>query len=428
MFFDETAARNLNPTKLPIAFHAVIFVEENLSHPSLNGLTRDLPLSLLPVANRPLLHYLLEWLEVAEVKEATLVVPPTSNLQAEAQLAQYLTKVYDGGVRVGLHPLKAPTGSAQVLVQLKSQLQGHVIVLSGDFLATAPLASLLTRHRLHLPALTAYFYEPSKADSNPKDTGEQPPIIGVEPTRSQWVFFSSKGEDLALRPSLLRHFPRVQMHRTLLDSGVYIFSPWVVDFLIAMPNLTSLARDLVPLLVKMQSRPTLGAWEHLKAISRDSLTRQFSTLPETSTWHTVSLDTASPKLVCQVVMQRSGILGRLNSLQTYHEMNRQALRQGLEKSSQVGPESLVGACVKMAERSSIKKSVVGAHCHLGRNVKVANSVLMDHVVVEEGVKLEGCVVGPKAAIRERAQLKDCEVGEGVTVASEAQLKACAVWD
>ncbi|KAJ9076814.1 Translation initiation factor eIF-2B subunit gamma [Entomophthora muscae] len=444
MFFDETSRSNVQ-TKLPVAVHAIIFAEEHLSQPSLVGLTRDRPLSLLPVANRPLLHYLLEWLEAGGIQDATLVVPPSSNLQAESQLAQYFAKVYEGSIKVTLHPLKTQTGSAQVLAQLKSQIQGHVLVLGGDFLATSPLASLLTRHKLHRPALTAYFYEPSKADVSAKDSGEQPPIIGVEPTRSQWVFYNQKVEDLTLRQSLLNQFPRVQLHRTLFDSGVYIFSSWVIDLVVAMPSIVSIHRDLVPLLIKMQSRPTLSAWEYLnKAISTyEPLTRQYSTLPEKSSWHTVGLDSKSDSqtsvLVCQMVMQRTGILGRLNSLAAYHELNRQFAKSypteeripesvEKDKSSQIGPDSLVGACVKMAERSSIKKSVVGAHCHIGRNVKIANSVLMDYVIVEDGVKLEGCVIGPRATIQERAQLKDCEIGDSVSIAAEAQLKGSSVWE
>lgn len=50
----------------------------------------------------------------------------------------------------------------------------------------------------------------------------------------------------------------------------------------------------------------------------------------------------------------------------------------------VGNDSNVGANLKMAEKSCIKKSAIGANCTIGDNVKINNSIIMNNVTIRDG--------------------------------------------
>lgn len=50
----------------------------------------------------------------------------------------------------------------------------------------------------------------------------------------------------------------------------------------------------------------------------------------------------------------------------------------------VGNDSNVGANLKMADKSCIKKSAIGSNCTIGDNVKINNSIIMDNVTIRDG--------------------------------------------
>lgn len=47
-------------------------------------------------------------------------------------------------------------------------------------------------------------------------------------------------------------FPRVRVHTDLQDAHLYIFKKWVIDMLQDKENITSISKDLIPMLVKCQ--------------------------------------------------------------------------------------------------------------------------------------------------------------------------------
>jgi len=65
---------------------------------------------------------------------------------------------------------------------------------------------------------------------------------------------------------------------------------------------------------------------------------------------------------------------------------------GIESSTQIGGDVLIGDSSRVGERTTIKGSVVGVHCIIGKNVRVINSVLMDHVQLADGYVTGLCLI------------------------------------
>lgn len=59
-------------------------------------------------------------------------------------------------------------------------------------------------------------------------------------------------------------FPRVRVHTDLQDAHLYIFKRWVIDMLVEKENITSISKDLIPMLVKCQYQKKLVEREQIE--------------------------------------------------------------------------------------------------------------------------------------------------------------------
>ncbi|CAG8448003.1 11234_t:CDS:10 [Acaulospora colombiana] len=390
---------------------------------SLYPLTEDnnVPKALLPVANKPMLYYVLEWLEKA-------------GIFGICDKANQLN-VYEGKLRPHLEAFKEDMGTADVLRLIKERIKCDFIVMSCDLIIDLAPHQFLDFHRSHDPTLSALYYEPHKSEgsgtgggSNYKDESPKQ-IVGVDATQSRLVYVASGAdldEEFSLRMSLLWKFPRVDIHTTLQDSHLYIFKRWVIDLIAQRKAISSVCEHLVPLLVKCQHQKLL-----LEREGVDKLAATYENFQKTAIAFSTTCDedVKSSPVRCQIFTYKTGFCGRGNTIAKYCDLNRHLTKISNEvrvsasaeigPKTQVGSDSLVGDDTKI-ENAYIKRSTVGAHCVIGKNVKISNSIIMDNVTVEDNVKIDGCIICCGARIGDKAQLKDCEVGGGYVAAPESR--------
>ncbi|KAG1084676.1 hypothetical protein G6F42_021687 [Rhizopus arrhizus] len=213
--------------------------------------------------------------------------------------------------------------------------------------------------------------------------------------------------------------------------------------LVEKENITSISKDLIPMLVKCQYQKKLvereqiekysSTYENLLANALSLSTTQSADIDDELFMDDPIHSSFKSPIKTYVHVYRGGFCGRGNTTASYNELNRYATKQGasitrvpssaeVAPRTQVGNDSIIGEYTKIDERSSVKKSCVGAHCVIGKNVKIANSVIMDHVVIGDNVKIEGCIICNNAKIHEKASMKDCDVAGGYIVDKDSQLK------
>ncbi|CAG8481368.1 7800_t:CDS:10 [Ambispora leptoticha] len=400
-------------------------------------LTEDnnLPKALLPIANKPMIYYVLDWLERAGIFDVMIIAQQSG----EQKISSYIKNIYEGKLKPSLEVVRDEHGgTADVLRSVKDKIRSDFIVVSCDLILDLVPHEFLDYHRREDPAFTAFFYEPSKSESgnvtgtsSSKDDSSKL-FIGVEPTRSRFVYIKSRDDldqELTLRMSLLWKFPRVNIHTTLQDAHLYIFKRWVIDLIAQRKSISSVKEHLVPLLLKCQYQKKLLEMEGInKRKTQENFQKR--ALEYSTTWEKEDDDEYPVR--CHIYIFKNGFCGRGNTVPSYCELNRHmakmstgnrvSLTAEIPQKAQVGNDSMIGEHTKIDERTSIKRSTVGAHCVIGKNVKINNSILMDHVIVQDFVKLDGCVVCNNAKIEEKVQLKDCEVGGGFVVESGLQAK------
>ncbi|KAG2186470.1 hypothetical protein INT44_002692 [Umbelopsis vinacea] len=424
-------------------FQAIILAGYGSSN-RLYPITEDdnIPKALLPVANKPLISYTLDWLEKAGITDAFVLTQSMGN--AQQKIAGYLARGYQGNVHCNLIGVDEDFGTADAIRSIADRITTDFIVLPCDLHCEMIPREFLDHHRINSPTMTGLFYEPPKGEKGSGKEDELAQYIGIDTAESRLVHIadcdSSEDGDLSLRMSLLWRFPRVKFHVNLLDAHVYIFKHWVLDLIKAKEKISSIRQDLVPLIVKCQYQRKLVENEDMGkyAALEDPLDTALSLSTVYDEFDEKLLNEHDPyrsnfksNIKVNTVIYRDGYCGRANTIAKYSEMNRLASKQGLSirrvpetaevtAKSQIGNDSLVGEYTKIAEKSSVKRSIIGAHCVIGKNVKIANSIIMDHVVLEDFVKLDGCIVCNNAKVLEGSSLTKCEVAGGYIVEQKTE--------
>ncbi|TPX35740.1 hypothetical protein SmJEL517_g01952 [Synchytrium microbalum] len=391
--------------------------------------------ALLPVANKPMLYYQLNWLENAGVYDIIIVTHP----EAKQHVRDYMEKMYEGApeTKAEVVALQNYDGTADALRYIKDKIKRDFIVLSSDLITDIPAHRVLDAFRLTHPAMSVLFYESLKPDAGSslekvvkEDAVE---YVGISPLDARLVL-APRAEirsELPIQTSLIRKFPVFHLHTGLRDAHLYVCKHWVLDLLVLNPKIASLRAEMLPLLVKCQYSEKAA-----RAAQVDKAIFPHHRLPTTSQTRVTPTPTPTISISNHVrvtaLVTRDGYTARANTISSYSEMNRQmtkvvgdariAATAEISQRTTVGPDSMVGDGTKVGEKSIFKKSIVGAHCGIGKNCKITNSVIMDYVVLDDNVSLTNCVICLNAKIGMNTVLKDCEVGARFEMAANTQAK------
>ncbi|KAJ2297505.1 Translation initiation factor eIF-2B subunit gamma, partial [Coemansia sp. RSA 2706] len=213
--------------------------------------------ALLPVANRPMIWYTLQWLEQGSILDIKIV----TTRESEADIVSYI-EVYKGMANITVKALGEVDGTADALRQVAPLIKGSFVVVPCDLVVDVPPMHFFDLIRIRRPAAATVFCEAMKSEggggsSKPKHV---PLCVGIDQPSSRLVLLQEiekKSEDLALPMALIRRFPSMAVSDKMQDTHLYVFQRWILDFVLAHQEIVSLQDDLLPLLVRAQSQPHL---------------------------------------------------------------------------------------------------------------------------------------------------------------------------
>jgi len=401
-------------------------------------LTEGLPKSLLPVANRPLISYQLEFLSRAGFSEVIIVL----NSEDAPEIQKYVQEISKARIKIVFEVTKGRVGTAEAILRLKSKIQTDFIVISGDVIVTEDfIHTLADIHRAKDAAVTMLLKkkppptEEQKAAAKSSDNNEPADFIGLADGRV--VFFANTAdveENLHLHKSLLKVYHNITIHKNLLDAHVYIFSRWTLGVLEKYEkDIGSLKGEFIPFLVKLQLQ---------KKDPKGAIPEQVLNIETIATAMSSSTATNTDGLGIFCYVMEDGYCIRVNTLLNYFEANKDVARGAttynpyeevgkqnfisasaeVNPKTQVGPDCVVGEGTKIGEKCSVKKSNIGKHCNIAANVKIINSVIMDHVTIMEKCTIQNALICNNVHIGESVNLKDCQVGTSYNFEAKGDFK------
>ena len=178
--------------------------------------------ALLPIANRPMIVYSLEWLESAGFQQILVVTKKNSENSIRTLIYhEFLMNIrmnievigldddWDGmssdGALDETQSIDISLGTAEILRKIRPRITGeNVMIVSSDVICDAPLHPMLDMYRTYNSTLTALFFEPWNDPSLQAGVIPKKPLmtalenrvfLGVDarhPTR--WLYVESAAE------------------------------------------------------------------------------------------------------------------------------------------------------------------------------------------------------------------------------------------
>ncbi|KAI0342065.1 UDP-3-O-glucosamine N-acyltransferase [Trametopsis cervina] len=473
MDFDESSTSRV----LVQEFIAVVFAGfgNDLTPLTNNHGDEPCPKALLPIANKPMLHYPLSWLEASGIREVLLICPAVHRaamnhyIRSDASTTAFPSLRIDLQVYGDTQDLNVGTGT--VLRHFAHKIKHDFVVLPCDFVPSPSflLTKVLDKFRTEASSdgsiTTTCFFEWNKPEkgSSTEEWNSIPtpmPVVWDEPSGTLLYVDTADDVDrddehMELSMSLLSSYPKVRLSSNMIDSHVYVCQRSVLDVLQEKSRLDSIREEFIPWLCRPQySRrkkakygsvlnPTSASSSQNLALKHATLHHNFSetsahitsseneirTAPSSPVDSDDGADNKASLRVGIVIHSTSdGYAARANTLHSYLELNRHFLVQTswtlptdpesralIDPKAQISTDSMVGHTTQVEERTSIKKSVIGKHCVIGKMVKIAGCVILDHCVIADGAKLDGCILGKNTKVGAKAELTRCVTQAGYEV-------------
>jgi mannose-1-phosphate guanylyltransferase len=324
---------------------------------------------LFPIANRPLLDWVLENLSKHGVKTVVLAV----NYGADALLRYFRKTKF--GMKILYSSENKPLGTGGPIRKAKDLLgDGEpFFVLNGDVLTSIDYAALYQFHKTHRAQGTIALHEV-----------EDPSRFGVVEInkQNQIVNFFEKPK-LEDAPS------------TLINAGVYVLDQSVID-LIPPENKTSIEREIFPI---------LASRGHLYGQKIDDLWIDIGTPDDYLNANSAMLG---------IISREKPLIG--NDVDISDDATiipPTVIGNGvtIERDACIGPYSAIGDYVTVRGGSKITNSVVFPRAWIDASTSIKNAIIGESAILGRWVKIEeGCIVGDRVIINDDvtlAQVKVC---------------------
>ena len=315
----------------------------------LRPLTYTTPKPVMPLAGRPFLTFMLDWLRGHGVTEAILSCGFMSD-----GVHHVLGDIYEG-MRLRYVIESEPLGTAgPVRLALDGGvLDERLLVLNGDVLTDMDLTAELAQH---------------------EDTGARATLalIAVEDTASYGVVPTDPGG--RVEAFLEKSDGPAPTNR--INAGAYVIEREVIETAVPAGRAVSFEREVFPRLVGdgLYGWAAEGYW----------------------------VDIGTPERYLEATYDL--LSGRPESKLGPRDETGSLIGAGcLTAGAHIGPQSVLGSHCSVGTDSTVERSVLHDRVRIGADCQVRESVLADRVQVGDGARIEpGALVGAGATIGERA--------------------------
>jgi glucose-1-phosphate thymidylyltransferase long form len=317
-------------------------------------LTLSRPKPLIPVANRPMIEYVVEKIKKSDCNELIVTLS-----YLKSQIKALLQKDYpDMNIKYTVE--ETPLGTAGGVKKAAKHIDDTFFVLSGDVLVDVDLNELLHFHKKN-KALATMVLTPV---DNPRHFG-----IAVLDDENQIIKFLEK-------PSPQEVFSKIA------NTGTYVLEPEIFDYIDTKKGEIDFSQDIFPQLIKEKA----GIYGYV-------LEGYWNDVGRPKTYLQANYDVLNKKIKPEPRGKKlaEGV-GRLGDMWVGKDV------EIGNKVRLIGPVVIGDGCV------------IEKNCVLGRN-----TVIGDSVHLEKNSTIKGSVIFPDSTIKEGSYLKDCIVDSGCNI-------------
>jgi len=345
----------------------------------LRPLTFNTPKSMVPIANRPFLEYMTEYLKGHGIDDIILTL-----CYLPERTQHYFGDGSNFGIKLTYAVEDPPLGTAGAVKNVAEHLDETFFVFNGDIFTDIDLTAMMEFHRQRGSKATI-------ALTPVKD----PTIYGVVETNAEG------------RVQCFIEKPRRDAVTTnMINAGAYILAPEVLSHIPKGLSFT-FEQGLFPLLLE-RGDPVYG-------------------YQSDAYW----IDIGTPEKYLK--LHHDLLTGRIiRSFPGERAGERIWVEEGSDIQHQAeleGPVVIGRNCV-IGSRARVKgPCAIGQDCRVGEDSLIEGSVVWQNTHLGQGVSLKNCLIGENVVIGERTQVMEgCVLGNNVIVGSDQRIvQGTKVW-
>ncbi|KAE8355635.1 nucleotide-diphospho-sugar transferase [Aspergillus coremiiformis] len=477
------------PHSIPVpatGFQALILCGPGVSLNTFTSNPEEYPKCLIPVANRPMVYYPLDFCKRSGITDITLITPPSAlaPLQAALQQNPYLTSLPSPSPTV-LAPkdlqMTTPTAELLRLPEVQACIKTDFLLLPCDLICEIPGESLLEAWMVSLSDIRegrnaqggpnslgpggeksgrrgglAVFYPTQGAEDSVK--GEVTDFVAVAPLQQDEEPAVSRyglsklvmsmpmdtvkeklehDKGFLIRHSLVEKHAQVKMLTTYRDAGLYVLPYWVRDLARQQERLESVSEDLIGYWAKAQWQRGLGEKLGLDSI----LGRENESLDENGSYDGESLEeeinlrdmsTTTYSSPAQHVSKSSD---QVRNAESTADVQQSIEVPPILAYIQRGSAPFVRRVDSTAVLLSTSLRLAKLECieEVGR-AAASPFAFPSKIAYPEGVAQRtivtkaDCLLGPNVTVEEKCVIKESCIGTNTKICSGARLTRCVVLD
>lgn len=177
-------------------------------------MTNNYPLAMLPVVNKPVLCYQLEYLLKHGIRNIMISVEKKLCSKIEKYLKHHWMSP-DPMAEIELVVLAEDSQPAPILRVLEKRIKNDLIVIEGNSLVEVPLDEMIDTHCLGKSTITCMFKEQDMLKKQQAETIETNEVYGISDHKQESEKFETPMRDLGQQSSV--RTPRLVFRATKID-------------------------------------------------------------------------------------------------------------------------------------------------------------------------------------------------------------------
>lgn len=379
-------------------------------------ITVEQPRALLPLANRPLIDYTVEFLAVAGVQEIFVFCCTHSDaIRAHLEASRWMKPTSSVKLRIVISEACPSVGDALREIDVQSLIRTDFVLVSGDLVANMQLQEVIQRHRelkkKDKMLVMTCVYKKAKPKHRTRSV-EDDIFICTSSSDGQLLHCEKpmKKRRMNVPLNLLEEHREIEVHYDLLDCHISICSPSVPQLFSdnfdyqtrhhfirgILVNEDILGNHIYTHIISDQYAARVCNFNTYDAVSKDVIHRWVYPLVPDNTDEACSYS------------RRNIYLNTDVSLAFGCELNEDVV---IGRNSSIGVNTL------------ITKSSIGHNCRIGDSVVIEGAYIWDNCVIEKGSKVYRAILCDSVYVKANVVIESgCILSYGVVVGPDFTVK------
>ena len=407
--------------------------------------------SFLPVINKPILFYQLEFLERQKINKVKILIKE-DDIETKRAL-----DTYQGPIKYDFITItKDKLGLFDVI---KEKLDyKNFILIEGDSILSFNLWELIDNHidNNNIVSLVLQQKE-NKLNCLKKLREKTVDIYGIDFEHNNRVVYYRKQNlddhrNINIKKQLLNHCPKMNFLQKYIDIGLYIFNDSIFDILenkkfkekISELNIESIREDFIPFLIKQTFSKTLNEilinkYQNQNLLLKANRIKIGAKLIQnadgiTSEYAHKIYDYPSYLSIIEEIQKPYDKIKPIffqtkNNAKNYFSNFKEKIIQNLENNKRYNDgipelETISDDCYiadkinKIEQNSKIIKTVTDKNLKVGENTEIINCIIGIDSAIGNNCKLKNCIIGDNVIIEDDSEISESIIGDNYNFKNE----------